>query len=173
MVYIGVALAAWILWTTLRGHLKTHPELKERLWKNGFGLVALLAAAVALGKGRPDVALMFGLLTLTSPAGRSWLRQLKHDFDGRFAEGRKTGNFGFGPGRAKARGGVPQPIPPGGMTKQEAYQLLGLGDGASAADVARAHRRLMKEAHPDAGGSTQRAARLNEAKDLLMDRHYR
>jgi curved DNA-binding protein CbpA len=57
------------------------------------------------------------------------------------------------------------------MTEQEAYQLLGLRNGASRVDVARAHRRLMKQAHPDAGGSTQRAARLNQAKDLLTRRH--
>jgi hypothetical protein len=171
MIYLAFAVLAWILWTTLRGHLKTHPGLKARLWQNGFGLLALLGAAAALAKGRPDVALLFAILTLTSPLGRAWLAQLKNNFDGRFTDRRKAGDFGFDPRRGDPGRGVPQAFPPNGMTKQEAYQLLGLGDGASAAEVARAHRRLMKEAHPDAGGSTQRAARLNEAKDVLLGRH--
>jgi len=171
MIYLALAIVAWILWTTLRGYLKTHPGLKDRLWKNSFGLLALVGAAVSLAKGRPDIALLFAVLTLSTPLGRAWLAGLKNNFDGRFADWRKTGDFGFDARRGDPRRGVPQKVPPDGMTKQEAYQLLGLGDGASTAEVARAHRRLMKEAHPDAGGSTQRAARLNEAKDVLMGRH--
>jgi DnaJ-domain-containing protein 1 len=58
----------------------------------------------------------------------------------------------------------------GAMTREEAYAVLGLAPGATEAAILAAHRRLMRGAHPDAGGSDWLAARINQARDVLLSR---
>ena len=56
----------------------------------------------------------------------------------------------------------------GPMSREEAYRVLGLAPGASEIEIHAAYRRLMRTAHPDRGGSNGQAARLNQARDVLL-----
>lgn len=54
------------------------------------------------------------------------------------------------------------------MTKREAAQILGVRESAPEQKVKEAHRKIMIANHPDSGGSSYIAAKVNEAKDILL-----
>ncbi len=58
--------------------------------------------------------------------------------------------------------------PSGAMTVEEAWRVLGLEPGASKDEIKKTHRRLIAGLHPDRGGSDYLAAKINQAKDVLL-----
>lgn len=127
---------------TLSGRIVEGPNAGRSL--DDFDLPALLA--MAAGFDAESVTLLESYLDRRFPAWRQ-------DAQGHGAGGQRRTASG-----AK-------------MTDQEAYEILGLQPGASRDEISRAHRTLMKKLHPDQGGSTYLAARVNEAKDTLLRTH--
>jgi DnaJ-domain-containing protein 1 len=68
-----------------------------------------------------------------------------------------------------APGAAQEPPASGPMTREQAWEILGLEPGASRDAVLAAHRRLMQRLHPDRGGSNWLAAQINRAKDVLLE----
>jgi DnaJ family protein C protein 19 len=116
------------------------------VWIAALGGLSL--ALLLILTGREGIAL--GALTLFGPlVYQRW----------QAARGRRIGGTG------------PRSAPPprsGPMSRKEAYEVLGLSPGASAAEIKEAHHRLMRGAHPDHGGSDWLAARINQARDILL-----
>jgi len=109
---------------------------------------------------RLDVRTLTGLLADFDDESRALLMAY---LDRRDAGWREHAQGDAASGRAATSGGK--------MSEEEAYQILGLQAGASGDEIARAHRALMKKLHPDQGGTTYLAARINEAKEVLLRRH--
>ena len=54
------------------------------------------------------------------------------------------------------------------MTREEAALILGIDVKANAQEVQDAHRRLIQKNHPDVGGTDYLAAKINQARDVLL-----
>jgi hypothetical protein len=162
---LALALMLWLVKSFARSDPRYLAMIMARIGRTAGGVLTLASAAFLLVRGQIFIALPLGLIGLGL---LGW--QPAHDLLAAYLHGRPAPRPGEDPDNAAAgrRGAAPSS---GKMTEQEAYQILGLQPGASAEDVARAHRGLIKKLHPDQGGSTYLAARVNEAKDVLSRRN--
>ena len=151
----GVVLLGLLL-ILARGYTSTNARsLAKGLRFSGGIILALVTVALAI-TGR----LAFAFLA----AGASWYLLF-----GSPPPWYRTapGTGGPGAGQSGKRSGPPQTT---AMSRAEALKVLGLEEGASEADVRAAHRRLIQQTHPDKGGTSYLAAKINEAKDVLLRR---
>ena len=96
--------------------------------------------------------------------------QISHARAYRNGGGDSGGNGGGDSGGGGATEFRDGQLDPPSMSEAEALAVLGIGSGASAADIAESHRRLMQLIHPDRGGSPYFAVKVNQAKEVLLGR---
>ena len=122
------------------------------IWTLAIGGLALTVMLFLTGRG----SLAIAALVLLGPMVWSWVAEGKRG---------KVPPPGGGGGNWNRRPGA---RPSSGMSVAEALEVLGLKPGASKAEIRAAHHRLMRASHPDAGGSDWLAARINQARDVLL-----
>lgn len=144
-VAFGLGMLALLLWAA-RSFSRASVQSIKSLLAWAAALAGLSLATMLLLTGRGGVAISG--LVLLGPLLWNWWKQ--HAAAPR------------NPEAAQRR--------PGPMTRAEALNVLGLTDPVSDADVRAAWVRLMRVAHPDGGGSDWLAARVNQAKDVLLGR---
>lgn len=124
------------------------------IWTLAIGGLALTAMLFLTGRG----SLAFAALVLLGPIVWSWVAEGKRNKVPPPGGAGGNANWNRRPG---AR-------PSSGMSQAEALEVLGLKPGATPTEIRAAHHRLMRASHPDAGGSDWLAARINQARDVLL-----
>jgi hypothetical protein len=111
------------------------------VWVAAIGGLVLAALLFLTGRGATAIA----ALAMLGPLVWSWMGAARPK---------------DGPSRARSNSST--------MTRAEAYQVLGLRPDATEAEIHETYKRLMRALHPDSGGSDWLAARINQARDVLL-----
>lgn len=155
LLAVIAVIGAWVWMAQLR-KLPRHQQRKQLLTYGGWALLGVLLFMVLTGRAHWIVAVLGAMVPLM-----------------RFLLGIGLQMFPLLRGRRQAQSHAP-PSAAQSMTVEEALATLGLNDAVRRDEqldrsmVVNAHRRLMQKLHPDRGGSDYLAAKINEAKDVLL-----
>lgn len=156
LLAVIAVIGAWVWMAKLR-RLPRHQQRKQLLKYGGWVLLGVLIFMVLTGRAHWIVAVLGATIPLA-----------------RFLLGIGLQMFPLLRGRHQAKQSQTPPPTTHNMTVTEALATLGLSDGGRRDEpfdrpmVVNAHRRLIQKLHPDRGGSDYLAAKINEAKDVLL-----
>lgn len=154
LVFLG-AVALLIILLSVRWLAHTEPRNVKIAGGLGLTLILVLLAILMALTGRVLASLPLLVGALAAYRRYRQLRRAAEYLGGKFGAG-----AGGGASRSKS----------GAMTHDEALRVLGLEEGASNEKISEVHRSLMQKLHPDHGGTDYLAAKLNEAREVLMGR---
>ncbi len=144
LIAFAVMLLTYVLWQG-----QNQPMLRRGDWRTGAGLLAIgsfvAAAFLAVKADWPEAAAMLAIACFLLLGARS---QRKTEPEPR----RK-------------------PIRRERMDLADARAILGVEEGATVEEIRLAYARLMRQAHPDHGGTDGLAAQLNAARDRLLGKN--
>ena len=163
---LGIALAAAVFvilkqWGALSAEKKKAATWKVILVVGG----ALLVFMVLTGRIHVLTAALAAVIPLLRklPALLKFAPEINRFMGSKQREdGHAQGNDHAGPGADLV----------GQMSEREACDILGVKAGCAEEDIVMAHRRLMQKLHPDRGGNDYLAAKLNEAKQVLLGKRH-
>ena len=161
---LGAALLLWLLWDRF-GRRRGIPLTRVMTSVALAGLAALGILLLVSGKIAGLLAVLAGLWPWIARAMRlhsawQWLRG--------FRQAPPSPSGKAGPQDRVHQSAPPPPPSAKGMGLAEACDILGVPQTASVEEIRAAHRRLMLANHPDHGGSTWIASRINQARDVLL-----
>ena len=146
ILFIGVLLGGYALYRFLLN--ATIKEIVAMIFTIGALIIGSAMFFLAI-TGRLPAAL--GIMAALMPLVVTWVQARKKE---RVTEETSSTSTNTNPNAS--------------MTASEALDILGLKDRASKEEIIEAHRRLMKQFHPDQDGSEGLAKKINQAKDLLI-----
>ncbi|WP_449286112.1 DnaJ domain-containing protein [Marinobacter sp. PE14] len=163
---LGIALAAAVFVILKQWGALSAEKKKAAIWKVVLVVGgALLVFMVLTGRIHVLTAAVAAVIPLLRklPALLKFAPEINRFMGGKQREnGREQANDHAGSGTDLV----------GQMSEREACDILGVKAGCTEEDIVMAHRRLMQKLHPDRGGNDYLAAKLNEAKQVLLGKRH-